>query len=263
MEVRLAMDNPFSELFNIHFRAGTGRPPGKAGRAWTVKEFAACAGVDERTVRYWRTGKKLPLDLLAIESFFGLRPSNDTERLDLREEYDAAKRYATDPVLRFINPPEHEARRKRAIEYLTRSLLSPRARALPFTLGTRADMSAVTRAVVTSADMVRRFGMRRWIVKLDTVNTPMELQTAIISAISLDRRVRTFAEALSYLNEAPGLLILDVLLIREQLETTLDLPPPSMRDCLIEIMAGSMARLLISMRGFLGLREPFGGGYSG
>ncbi len=44
-EARLAMDNPFSELFNVHFRAGTGRPPSKAGRAWTVKEFAAGAAV--------------------------------------------------------------------------------------------------------------------------------------------------------------------------------------------------------------------------
>jgi hypothetical protein len=59
----------FGELLSLHLDRGTrpGGSPDVEGVRWTVKEFAAAIGADERSVRVWRAGKYLPKDLLAIE----------------------------------------------------------------------------------------------------------------------------------------------------------------------------------------------------
>ena len=65
-------------MLSWHLDRGT-RPdgsPDNEGVRWTVKEFAAAVGANERSVRAWRRGKYPPMDLLRIErALFGNNPA--------------------------------------------------------------------------------------------------------------------------------------------------------------------------------------------
>jgi hypothetical protein len=68
----------FGELLSWHLDRGTrpGGSPDAEGVRWTVKEFAAAVGADERSVRAWRGGNYLLKDLHAIEKqLFGDNPA--------------------------------------------------------------------------------------------------------------------------------------------------------------------------------------------
>ncbi|WP_158812690.1 tetratricopeptide repeat protein [Methylocapsa sp. S129] len=81
----------FAELLDSYLSQGA-RPsgrPGKPGKAWTSKEFAAqCGGLTDRTVRNWRRGRTAPPELGSIErELFGDNSAYDDWRQELREAY--------------------------------------------------------------------------------------------------------------------------------------------------------------------------------
>ena len=85
---------PFRDLLRKHMREGT-RPdgrPGKLGTAWSERELAEAVHHNERTVRYWCTGRHLPNNLRALErAWFGDSELYDHERRQLRRSLEAAK----------------------------------------------------------------------------------------------------------------------------------------------------------------------------
>jgi hypothetical protein len=68
-----------------------------AGKIWTSKEFAYRVGFDDKTVRNWRTGRTVPVEIISIErELFGENPVYAIWREELRQAHHLAK--AREPV---------------------------------------------------------------------------------------------------------------------------------------------------------------------
>jgi hypothetical protein len=84
----------FGQLLSLHLTRGTrpGGSPDAEGVRWTVKGFAHAVGTTERSVRTWRAGKNLPIDLVPIErALFGDNRAYQDFRNELRRLYRLAR----------------------------------------------------------------------------------------------------------------------------------------------------------------------------
>jgi hypothetical protein len=74
----------FAELLDWHLVHGT-RPQGgpiSPGVRWGTEDFAYSVQTSERSVRNWRAGSNVPLDLASIErELFGTMPSSDAPQV--------------------------------------------------------------------------------------------------------------------------------------------------------------------------------------
>ena len=66
------------------------RSPDVAGTQWSNAKFAGTINSDERTVRNWRRGRNVPVDIGSIErALFGESPAYSDWRIELREAHQA------------------------------------------------------------------------------------------------------------------------------------------------------------------------------
>ncbi len=89
----------------------------------------------------------------------------------------------------------------------------------------------------------RPVGARRWFVELETANHAATLRIAIVQAIGRNPAATTFAEALAWLAQQPGLLVLD------NLETPWEQDQRAVQDSLQMLAATPGLSLVCSLRG--------------
>jgi tetratricopeptide (TPR) repeat protein len=237
----------FAALLDWHLDFGT-RPkghPDRPGKRWGNKEFAhAVGGVSERSVRNWRTGRNLPVDLGTIErELFGDAAPYDQWRFDLRAAFGRTPVPETGHV---PLPPAHFLGRANDVATILDVLLTaPSPVSILIQGGPGIGKTSLTTAVAVHPEVVRRFGeTNRWFAKLETATTAEAMRDAIMRAIGCDP-ARGFRAALASLADRPGLLILD------NLETPWD--PKTERHAteavLAELGAVPGLALLASFRG--------------
>lgn len=85
----------FGELLDWHLLHGTRPADSKtpSGRSWGNADFSYALGVDERSVRNWRSGRNYPADVSSIErELFGLSPEPASLAYSQREQLREAFR---------------------------------------------------------------------------------------------------------------------------------------------------------------------------
>ena len=89
------MSEAFSKMLDNLLSRGT-RPDGNAdsiGKAWSNSELAKALGSNERTVRNWRSGRSLPIEISTLEGvIFGNNKNFDDWRVEFREVYNRCRR---------------------------------------------------------------------------------------------------------------------------------------------------------------------------
>ncbi len=94
---KLRQSNSFAAHLSTHLETGTrpGLKPGKVGNQWTAPDFGHAVGVNQRTVRNWRSGTTLPSEESlseVLEALFSDDANLAAERRALEEAWDAAQR---------------------------------------------------------------------------------------------------------------------------------------------------------------------------
>jgi hypothetical protein len=114
----------FADLLFWHLKFGT-RPhsgPDRSGQRWSIKGFARELRIEERAVRYWRTGKR-PVDLASIQRvLFGDNAAYDERRFDLGAAYDGLRPSIIDGEVPF--PPADFLGRKADVVKVLDALFS-------------------------------------------------------------------------------------------------------------------------------------------
>ncbi len=207
--------------------AGIRPPHSEEHGAWTVKEFSAALGVNEKSIRNWLDGDPIsPQNRKGIERvlFGGDHTFGIEDRRALRESYARGR------VIESENGPPSETSRPSGPSSLNPPNIDDKA----LCLGRDEDILSLIAALVPSANggsalvlggpgfgkttltekvalhptMIGQFKHRRWFVKLAAVETATGIVEAIAAAIGLEKAAREDAVLLR-LGEAPALLVLD------------------------------------------------------
>ena len=189
-----AANIPFNELLARHMRNGT-RPdgsPGKPGRPWTTPEPAGKVEVSDRTVRNWLHGTYPDLPGRVEDAFFGSNPAYDDERQQFRLAVEGAARHETSEASVGLVPPARCLGRDVEINALVAALAGPAATTVAVCGPPGIGKTTLTHAVASNPAVVRRFGKRRWLVKLEIITDVVALRAAIVQAIGLVLPAQTF-----------------------------------------------------------------------
>ena len=261
----------FAQLLAWHLDRGT-RPHGKPdrpGKPWGDAVFAHdIGGLNERSVRNWRTGSTTPPDIGSLEAaLFGDNEAYAPWREEFRAAWSRARRRGGAEVAKESSPrmgdagiPSHPAAitapdrclgRDAEIAGLVATLTAPRPGAVVVLGGPGIGKTTLTRAVATHPDLVARFAERRWFVKLDTATDAAGLRTAVVLALGGNPAdPAAFDHALATLGSAPALLVLD------NMETPYDADTAATRDALRRLIGVPSVTLLCSYRGHTAPAAP-------
>jgi len=149
----------------------------------------------------------------------------------------------TTPDIAPIVPPARCFGRDDDVAALVGALTAPEQAALLVLGPAGIGKTTLTRRVAADAAVVARFAARRWFVELETANDDAALRIAIIQAIGRNPAATTFVEALAWLAQQPGLLVLD------NLETPWEQDQRAVQDSLQMLAATPGVSLLSSLRG--------------
>ncbi len=202
----------FVKLLNWHLNRGT-RPDGdpeRVGEIWDNKRFANAVGASDKTVRNWRAGRNPPQSLVAVEQeLFGANPKYERWRADLRTAFAGESLDGDEPKSNFPRPTASFLGRDEDLAKILTALAGEGAEvALLLQGGPGIGKTTLTQVAAWDEAVVKRFGARRWFVKLETARTAAALQDAVTRAVGADPR-SGFAATLEALKRAPGLLVLD------------------------------------------------------
>jgi tetratricopeptide (TPR) repeat protein len=103
--------------------------------------------------------------------------------------------------------------------------------------------TTLTRQVATDSAIAKRFGVRRWLVALETTKDAATMQAAIVQATGHDAAATSFAQALASLSRQPCLVVLD------NLETPWEQDQVAVQDTLQRLATTPGVSLLASLRG--------------
>ena len=162
----------------------------------------------------------------------------------------AAAAAGTAPQTAPIVPPARCFGRDGDIAALVAALTAPDAAALLVLGPAGIGKTTLTRRVATDPAVIARFAARRWFVELETANDAAALRVAIVQAIGLNPASASFAEALSWLAQHPGLLVLD------NLETPWEQDQRGVQDTVQMLAATHGVALLCSLRGTAAPASP-------
>jgi hypothetical protein len=268
-------DWTFGQLLVRHMDRGT-RPdgnPAKSGRRWTGMAVAQDCGVSDRAVRAWRNDEYPPDDIETLERMlFGDGDAYAEWKNELREAWSDARRRREHSVGPGPSPaagielpglpgpvppseppqvPQPERCVGRAADS-ARLVAALRAGSAPTAVLVQGSggigKTTLTQDVANHADVLARFGPRRWFVALETATDRDTFDPALLTAIGLDPTAG-FAAAPRRLAQAPTLLVLD------NLETPWEHAGPAIEARLGELAAIPGVALLASFRG----QEAVGG----
>jgi tetratricopeptide (TPR) repeat protein len=148
----------------------------------------------------------------------------------------------TTPDTAAIVPPARCFGRDADVAALVTALTAPWPAALLVLGPAGIGKTTLTRRVATDAAVATRFAARRWFVELETANDAATLRIAIVQAIGHNPAATTFAEALAWLAQRPGLLVLD------NLETPWEQDQRAVQDSLQVLATMPGLSLLCSLR---------------
>lgn len=236
-------------LIKEHRRLGT-RPAGSARTGhWMDAEFAGAIAKGIRQVGNLLNGTTLIRDISPfVRAFFGDDPNHAKARAlfeDVFRRMWGKAAMPTTPFATMPRPPAHFLGREADVAAVLAVLLaSDETVAIQVQGGPGIGKTSLTTAVAHEAEVVRRFGDRRWFVALETVTSDDALRDAVIRALGGDPAAG-LAAALARVAGGQALLILD------NLETPWD--PVEQRGkveaTLAELAAPPGLALLASFRG--------------
>jgi tetratricopeptide (TPR) repeat protein len=263
----------FGALLQWHLKRGT-RPnasPGARGTDWSQLEFSGAVRVSgalgertDRTVRNWCSGSALPSDLRPIEiALFGPEPRDGTTdrnadfRQMLRLAFQRAKSgdgvvdipvaaVATTLAPASIRDPGFCFGRAAEVARLAAALLADPEGGSALVLGNAGHgKTMLTQAVGVHAEVVARFGTRRWFVELERADNAAAALAEVAEALGLGRAAAwpAVAAVLGH-RQRPALLVLD------NLETPLQATGqrPATEQLLRDLAALPGLSLLASLR---------------
>jgi tetratricopeptide (TPR) repeat protein len=261
----------FAQLLAWHLDRGT-RPEGKPdrpGRSWGDAMFAHdIGGMNERSVRNWRTGSTTPTDIGSLEvTLFGDNEAYEPWREEFRAAWSRARRRGDAGATKEspaqtkdtgarrdqagITAPDRCLGRDAEIAGLVATLTAPRPGAVVVLGGPGMGKTTLTRAVATHYDVMARFAERRWFVALETALDAASVRTAVVLALGGNPAdAAAFDHALAMLGAAPALLVLD------NLETPYDADTAATRDTLRRLIGVPSVTLLCSYRGHTAPAAP-------
>lgn len=104
--------------------------------------------------------------------------------------------------------------------------------------------TTLTVAVLHNPEIVKRYGRRRFFVRLETAETAEDMRASIVAGIGLNPAQAKFAAALAFLTEhGPALVVLD------NLETPWTAEPQAVEEDLLRLSQVDGLTLLASLRG--------------
>lgn len=193
-------------------RTGDGR--------WTNEAFAtALSNLDvpasEPTIRNWRQGRTVPAERKAIdvilEALFGPSPAHKAERDHLFGLWAEATGYTPPPPPRLgglPDPPTRYHGRAAAQAQAVATLLAPPGALLLHGTG-GIGKTTLANAVLHDTEIEEQFDERRWHAALGTITNAESMAIAIVRATGRDPANHRIDSALTFMAEAPGLLVLD------------------------------------------------------
>lgn len=237
----------FWELLDWHLRWGTrpGGLPGRRGREWNNKAFADAVGVNERSVRNWRTGRSRPNLFLerVLEVLFAEKPEFESWRDGLRTAFQLDDSRV---AVFFPHSPAYFLGRDEELEGM-RDTLRTRDGGCSILVqgGPGIGKTALTIAFGAEPELLARVGdVRRWFVRAETLRSNRALQLEIARTLGVGS-TQPFPGCLAKLSEEPALLVIDNLETaweevaeRRQVEATL-----------AELAALGTVVLVVSIRG--------------
>jgi tetratricopeptide (TPR) repeat protein len=274
-------DGTYADLLCWHMDYWGTRPKGSTtvnGLPWGRVEFRqeAFGKVWENdTTRIglesWRGAGSAPAKSTALrisDALFGKSPIFQTWRKDLEDAHKRSQGPGNNPRTKeFPNPPPpppdtlassiprltpYFAGRDDAVMATVNALVAPEG--LPTILvqgGPGIGKTEMTKAIARHADIVARFGERRWFVRLENAHTADKMKDVITRALGCDPQYG-FQAALGSLHGKLSLLVLD------NLETPWE--PIAEREAIEEALADLAAvqgvALLASMRGHEWMKIP-------
>lgn len=238
----------WGELLKWHMARGT-RPDGTPdveGVPWTVPEFAAKLGVDERNVRNWRSGRPTEFLNLIEQVLFGESASYVNFRSNLRRAHRLAKN-GSESIPIGPQSPIHDpglcCGRDGEIARLVAKLVSVQEGGSILVLGDAGHgKTTLTEKVGVHPDIIQRFGSRRWFVELETANSAEEALAKIAQALGLERTAPLPAVQAHFAAKKPGLVVLD------NLETPLHSDESATQRLLCDLTATPGVALMASLR---------------
>ncbi|MBY0339278.1 MAG: tetratricopeptide repeat protein [Acetobacteraceae bacterium] len=233
---------------------------GPRGEVRTPQTLAKHLSVEDKTVRNYLNGVRRPdsTKQKAIEDYlFHDAVAHAAQRAELRAAWEAADPKGRPPLAapgpsvptgKLVTRPDHIFGREAELAALVAALLAPGNTAALVLGDGGIGKTALTRHAAWHADVVARFGERRFEAELATTTSAQDMQAAIAQAVGADPS-QGLGAIKATLAAAPVLLLCD------NLETPWDRDGKAVESLLRELVAVPGVTLLGSI---IGLKSPGG-----